>query len=263
MQKSSNKSDKKVRLGMKCGDCMHYVKTPKFEKVCCELGVRDKANAPDCYSPDFYKLNTKDKDKVSKIGYLIKDLKPSQLRILAFTLARTSKLIHEHNLKFGQTVYFSLGGEYLSHYFKGFVTGANDDFIVVSATLNKSKTVTTGQFYRSSLLTKDEFKKKKRELAEKNRLVMSPEEKSKYKNLPIAELIDKHGKVPFNAKKDDFEYEPPTLDSAPQEWFDRSQEKNRKKRKKSKGYIPITRIEDIPKKKSKDFFSFDASKVSK
>ena len=257
-------SDKKTRLGVKCGDCLHYdkCKHPNHEDVCVKLGVREKANAPDCFHPDFYKLNvTKSPDLLQDLAKLLSNFRPSQLRVLGFTLTRGSRIIEKYDLKFGQPVYFSLGGDYLAHYFKGVVVGCTDEHVIVSAKLKKCDTNTVGQFQRSTLLTRKQWKVKRDELMKAGKVTMSDEDKRKYKKLPIAELMDEKGRIPYVAPEE-FDYEPPTVDTDP-EWFERFQEKGKKKGKKGKdrGYIPITNIEDIPvRSKKKQNFDFDGEK---
>lgn len=258
-------SDKKIRLGVKCGDCIHYdkVKSGIHSDVCVKLGVREKANAPDCFNPDFYKLNvTKSPDVIEDLAKALRHFRPSQLRILAFTLTRGSKMIEKHGLKFGQPVYFSLGHDYLSHYFKGFVVGATDEHVIVSSKLKKCKTNTVGQFYRATLLTRTEWKVRRKNLLASGKIIMTDEDKQFHKKLPLAELLDEKGRVEVKIPED-LDYEPPTLDTAKPEWFERSQKQKKKKGKKDyeRGYIPITNIEDIPVRKKRNSFTFDSSKM--
>lgn len=256
---------RKVRLGMKCGDCLHYTKMAKFEDVCCKLGVKKKANAPDCFHPDFHKLNShKEPEKVVEISKVVSSLRPSQLRVLAFTLTKTANTLKNYGFYFGQRVYFSLGRDYLSHYFKGYVIGVNSetDTIVVSARLNKNNHSTIGQFLPTSLYDRVSFKKKKRALAKAGRLVMPDTDKLYLSKLPIGELIGPDGSLPaFEEQNFEFDYEPPTLDCAPKEWFDKSQKKGKKKAKKIKSYRPITDLRDIPVKRKNKNYDFDSSDV--
>lgn len=266
--------DKKVRLGIRCGDCVHYDKVKKFDDVCVKQGVREKANAPDCFSPDVYRLNsTKNPDVFSELAAVLKKLRPSQKRILAFTLTKSSTTMERHGFYFGQTVYFSLGADYLSHYFKGYVIGADAESVIVSSKLKNCDSNTVGYFLPDTLLTRKKFKTKKKELTKANRLIMKDIEKAVMKSLPLAELIDDKGRWKDwkpEASEDDFDYEPPTLDTAPPEWFDKSQRKTNKS-KKRQGYIPITNIEDIPSRSKKTsrsenkkgFFTFDSKKRAK
>lgn len=254
-------SDKKIRLGIKCGDCLHYDKvcSPIHTDVCVNIGVREKANAPDCFNPDFYKLNvTKHPDVIQKIAEAISVLRPSQMRVLAFTLTRGSRALERHGVTFGQVVYFSLGADFLSHYFKGYVIGATDEHIIVSSQLKKSKKNTVGQFHKSTILFKDAWRKKKDALKEAGRIFMTDADKRMHMKLPLAELMDSKGRVPVKIPVD-FDYEPPTLDKPPREMFESSQK--REKNKKKRGLIPITNIEDIPvkRKKVRESFYFDGS----
>ena len=246
---------RKLRIGMKCGDCLHYTKISKFEDVCCKLGVSKKTNAPDCFHPDYYRLSSnKTPEKVNDIAKVVSSLRPAQLRILAFTLTKTANHLKNFGFYFGQRVYFTLGRDYLSHYFKGYVIGVNteNNTLIVTARLNKDNHSTVGQFIADSLYSSKDFKKKKKSLMDKGRLVMPNTDKKYLSKLPIGELIGADGSLPkFEEKKTDFDYEPPTLDCAPKEWFDKSQKKEKRKSKKVKSFKPITRLEDIPRNKAR------------
>lgn len=228
----------KVSLGINCSDCVHFEGTAKFEKPCSQLGVDPRSRAPDCYNPDVFKLKALDNPELLKdLGNLIRNFKPKQIRILSFILARQGGALAKQKLKFGQPVYFSLGAEYLSHYFKGYVVSASDGFVYVVAKLNKCKTNTSLTLERSSVLTKVEYKILEEKLVEENKLFMSPQEKKKWRVLPLAEQLDSKGRIPHKEQfKDD--YEPPTIDSAPEEWlhvYEANSQVLRRKKKKPKG----------------------------
>jgi len=228
----------KVSLGVHCGDCIHFNGPAKFEKACSMLGVDSRSRAPDCFNPDVFKLkDTSNPELLKELGNLIRNFKPHQLRIMAFMLARQGNAMSKAKLKFGQPVYFSLGGDYLSHYFKGYVVSASDDSVYVVAKLNKCKTNTSLTLDRTSVLTRTEYKELESTLVDENRIFMSPAEKRKCRVLPIAEQLDEKGRVPHVEQfKDD--YEPPSIDTAPPEWLNvyaAANEEKRKKKKKPKG----------------------------
>lgn len=249
-------ADKKVRLGVRCGDCVHYdhVKKHEFGDVCVKLGIREKANAPDCFSPNVYKLNSgKSPDVFGELSSVLKKLRPSQLRILAFTLTRGSTMMERHGFTFGQTVYFSLGHDYLSHYFKGYVIGGDSESVIIASKLKNCPENTIGYFLPDSLLTRKEFSKKKKSLVKKNRIVMTDADKGRVRSLPLAEMLDSKGRWKDWKPEDDNDigYEPPTLETAPPEWFDKVQRKTSKS-KKNTGYIPMTSLADIPQRRKHD-----------
>jgi hypothetical protein len=242
-------STEKVSLGLKCDDCLHYKDgTAKFEKVCCELGVDPRSKAPDCYSPNIYKIrDVKNPDLLHQLGKLLKDIGPSQTRIISFILARQGGALAKHGLKFGQPIYFSLGKDYVSHYFKGYVVSADSEYVYATAKLKKCKTNTSLTVPRSSVLTYSEYKALEKKLLEKGRIFMNNEEKRFCKKLPIAEQMDSKGRVPHVEQFQD-DYEPPTLDSAPESWFNVYQadvQRELKKRDKKKGKKSGKRIPTV------------------
>lgn len=229
----------KVSLGMSCSDCVHFQTGPaKFEKVCAEIGVDARSRAPDCYNPDVFKLkDTDDPELLKNLGNIIRKFSPKQARILSFLLARQGGQLAKVKLKFGQPVYFSLGADYVSHYFKGYVVSSSEDHVYVVAKLNKAKENTSLTLLRTSILTWSEYKKLEATLLEEGKVYMSEQERKKQAKLPIAELLDKKGRVP-HVEQFKIDYEPPTLDTAPADWlniYDASGEAKRKKKKKPKG----------------------------
>ncbi len=228
---------RKVSLGLNCSDCLHFAGPAKFEKPCGEMGVDPRSRAPDCYNPDVFKLkDTENLELLQEIGQLFRKLKPKQARILSFVLSRQGGALAKQKLKFGQPVYFSLGADYLSHYFKGYVVSASDESVYVVSKLNKCKTNTSLTLERSSVFVRSEYKEIESELLEKNRIFMSPEERKRHRVLPIAELLDKKGRVPHVEQFRD-DYEPPTIDTAPVEWlhvYEADSQIKRKKKKKPK-----------------------------
>jgi len=213
-----NDNDGRLTLGIKCGDCIHYKRGPaKFESVCSELGVQSFAKAPNCFSPNVYALAKVSDDALTKLGSIVRDMTTQQLRLLIFSL-RSSAQIHKVNLQFSQPVYFTLGGNYLSHYFKGFVIGVSDDFqhVIVSASLSGS-CKTTLYMLVDSLLTGSQFKKKRVALVKAKRI------KPRKPDSSLGNAIAEGELMLYNSAgvAVDIDYTPPTVDSAPVEWIDK------------------------------------------
>ncbi len=244
----------KVSLGMTCADCVHFETGPaKFEKVCAEVGVDSRSRAPDCYTPDIFKLKDLENPELLKdLGNLIRKFSPKQSRILAFLLARQGNQLAKAKLKFGQPVYFSLGADYVSHYFKGFVLSSSEEHVYVVSKLKKAKDNTSLTLLRVSVLTKAEYKVAETKMLDEGRIFMNDKEKAACRKLPIAELLDKKGRVP-HVEEYFSDYEPPTLDSAPADWlniYEASTELRRKKKKKPKG---VFFTDAAPTKRAKVF----------
>lgn len=237
------KSHKKVSLGMQCGDCIHFERMAKYEQPCAMLGVHKKSKAPDCYSPDIFKLrDTKNPDLLGSIGNMFRHLKPKQARILSFILSKQGGALERKKVKFGQPVYFCLGEDYVSHYFKGYVVSADDDSVyIVSKLKPKAENNISASFPRSSIFTFKEYKQIEKRLLEQDKVCMTKQDRKRMRVLPTAELIDKKGCVPHVEQFID-SYEPPTLDTAPADWHDiysaahESRQKDKKKKPKNLFY---------------------------
>lgn len=250
--------DSRLRLGMKCGDCLHFNCVGKFKgdsnkvETCENLGRLYKANAPDCFFPDYNKLNTlKEPEIAFDIGKLVRTLKPSQLRVLAYTLVKSSRTIERQKLKFGQPVFFTLGRDYISHYFKGYVIGVekftvegNDgntvkqELVIVTSRLKKSPHNIVAHFKRDSLLTVSEWKKKHARLLKADKVFMSEQDRERVRELPIPEKMQNDGTFETKVHDADLEkmfdsIEIPTIDHAPEDWYEKHQKSVNKGRSNS------------------------------
>ncbi len=230
------KKDKtnKVSLGLRCGDCIHHGKIAKFERPCIQLGVQQFASAPDCFSPDVYQLTKHNAELLNQLGLLVRDFTQNQFRILSFTF-KSINIMLRHGLKFGQPVYFCLGKDYLSHYFKGYVIGASTDgqYIYITSHLKKSRSATLLTLYSDSVLTVSTFKSKRKELLEANRLSLPSDTKTDTQKIPLIALINARANI--NKPKKDVlaDYTPPTLDNAPDGWIDIHEKKVKPKTKRT------------------------------
>jgi hypothetical protein len=211
-----------VKSPIKCGDCMHFKKLAKFEKVCSQLGTKHYANAPSCYFPDAYKLATQSPDMLYRLGLWFKDLTAQEARILGVLLNSTTSLEKRYKLKFGQPVFFCLGQDYLSNFFRGFVLGASpmgDDQVFITSDLNKTqrKQPMIASMMRESVYTVPEFKKHKEKLIKLKRL-----------NDPSPLF------APTPTVTVDVGYVPPSMETASPDWFDKIAKKKLKKKKTSR-----------------------------
>lgn len=215
----------KGSIGLKCGDCLHFKRNAKFEKPCAQLGVKHFADAPACYTPDAYLLTKQAPETLFQLGLLLQTFTAQQSRVLISILKQSRAFEKHYGLKFGQAVYFRVGNDYLSNYFRGHVIGvaeAGDEQIFITSDLNKKQRTNpvVGSFMPESVFTITAFKEKRAALQKAKRLVdPKPVFKSKPQALILAEA----------------DYQPPSMDSAPPEWFEsasyRIPEKNLKKNK--------------------------------
>jgi hypothetical protein len=225
MLKQSGERSSKLSLGARCGECLHYKKGPKvFDELCKDAGVEAIDKACPQFTPDTYRLVNLDDNFLRLLANAAKAAKPSQLRLLTYTL-RNLAHIRDLGLRFGQVVYFTLGKDYISHFFKGYVIGVDkaDNRVHIAASLKNAKNRTFVIKYAQDVLTVKQWKAKRSELREADRII-SPAP-SKKRSYALPDFLDDRGRVnykkfPWLRKTDDPSYEPPTIDSVPPEWLD-------------------------------------------
>ena len=224
MLKEDGSNSPKQTLGMRCGECLHFKKgPPKFHSVCINLGVQSFAKAPNCFTPNVALLNTVSHDIVSQLGLIAKDLSPVQLRLLSYVFKHAG-VLRKVELKFGQPIFFSLGSDYLSHYFRGYVLHVSDDrdYVFVTSCLNKTKYQTFLTLPIASVLKGMAFKETRKRLVQSGRISLKSDTKYTGK-LPLAELLSATGCLLYSRRNEvvDADYIPPTLETAPAEWLNR------------------------------------------
>ena len=198
--------------GNKCGECLHHKRVAKFEKVCSQIGVGPFRKAPRCYAPNPYILNTVDPDALMKFGLFLLSLNGKQARVVTALLKKKDKMQKNYGLLFGQPVWFTIGADYLSNYFVGIVvdcSSVGDSQVTVTSSLRdkQRKSAMQAVLLRESIYTSSEFKKKKAKLILDGR------------------LTDPKPMFSSTIKKVDESYVPPTIESAPAEWFNKVDKK--------------------------------------
>ena len=223
-------------LHVNCGTCVHHKRLPLFaNKPCSEHGVEEYALAPECYKTDTLGLvEDTPTDFIAQLGRGMKDLAPETMLALAYTMATAAKLMRKTGLRFGQPVYFSLGGDYLTHYFKGYVISANDDDTInIAAKLNAAEENTLLRLMRESILTRGVWQQKVEMLVNSGRIRLDRTEKER-RNW-IAELLTYEGTINIDRSTKVFiDYEPPTLDTAPEALVEKARQMTTKKSKTAK-----------------------------
>lgn len=197
----------------KCGECLHFRQhshTDK-QKLCKDLGVKAFAVAPKCFTPDVTKI-AKNTDVLAQVAVIMGSFSRQEQRILC-GLLRSKKKKEFH---FGTKLYFrAFGKDYVSNYLSGYVAGytSSGQLILMGSPDVKSRGRSYTMYCESTdhLLTLSQWKQKKRELIASG------------KKIDPKPLFDKRTKLTDND-------EPPTIDSAPKEW----KEKTSKGKKKSK-----------------------------
>lgn len=171
------KSASKFNANLQCGDCFHYKgsRHPNFDKPCAQLGVGTKSEAPGCYTPDVTAFKSLSLDAFGMLAALVASMTPRQSRVLMGVLKYAGSL-EKHDMTFMQEVYFCSGNEqdaYLDDYFKGYVLGVgkSGEFIIVGTDyLQSAKNSTFAYLSRESVLTEEQFIKRRKKLAMHGRL---------------------------------------------------------------------------------------------
>ncbi len=236
---------------VRCGDCEHYSRRKKegFEGKCKTLGVNKNVSAPSCFSPDAKKLVSK-RIPVQQLGDLVKDMSPSQLRLVSQLMKEASRIKEAApSFRFGQEVYVSLGRDFLTHYFKGFILTVRDGYAHISSQLKqKSKNLTYISLPIDFVLTKDAFREKAELLIEKGKIYEDKLDLHYWRSISLPERMDEKGRVHIDVEDEEMQrfldsIDAPTIDKAPKEMEEVKVKKGKKKvtvlrEKKSKKRVP-------------------------
>jgi hypothetical protein len=210
----------------KCGECLHLKKHahPAFKETCDKRGIKAIALAPKCFTPDVSRI-ANNSDSFVQLSALLSEYTPSQKRIMIALIKQKpiSKKRFSRNLSFGTKVFFlGMGADYISNYLAGYVMGlTSSGELMITGSPEQN---TRGKSYMAymtdddNIMTAVEWKKKKAELRERNR-IYDP----RMKTLP----------------RQDETVETPTIDSAPKAWYDKQE------KKKKKGIKTLTDVFDV------------------
>lgn len=213
-------------FNMRCGDCLYFNQGPKlYSEMCSELGVQDFAPAPSCFVPNTISLvESCGPQVIAAISDIASTLDAQAIRLLSYQLSASAE-VAKSGFTWGEKVYFSLGGDYLSHYFSGVVLGQHEHgrFVVVSSRLRRSKNSTQCTMLASSCMKADAWAQHAKSLVHQNRIDVPVIDKRwpKYKRR-LAELLTWEGKIDsdYNVVLENVGrdlYEPPSIDVAPEE----------------------------------------------
>lgn len=195
-------SAKSLGEAFKCGECLHYRHHPHGTRgqVCSKEGVKSVAVAPKCYTPDITKI-AKNADQFVAVVSLFQDMTYAEQRIFLGVLRGRKKKV-----PLGTKLYFKVGKDYVSNYLCGFVAGySSAGELMLMGSPDKIR----GQSFLAfmdkdadDLLTWSQWKAKREQLRSENK------------------IFDPSNRVIKRASvKDD--YEPPSIDKAPREWYDK------------------------------------------
>ena len=190
-----NKEHRKlpVILNVRCGSCIFFKDRayPAFKKPCHEIGVK-KSSRP-CtkyYASPF--LFMKDSEGFKMLETLTSKFEKDLSGLVG--MLNQVLLTKRYGFSFGQTVYVKMIGEdYLQNYAKATVISANHESVYVQG----KKFAKGGTYLHGSVLTEDQWKRKKRNLVKHGR-IRDPKAKEYYR-------------VKVSPKKA-IEYQVPTID---------------------------------------------------
>jgi hypothetical protein len=206
-------SAKSLGEAFKCGECLHFDKHPHSsrQEICSKEGVRAVGTAPKCFTPDVSKV-AQNVDQFVQVITIFQSFSHKQQRIL-LGLLRGKK----RKIAIGTKLYFKVGRDYVSNYLCGYVAGyTSGGELMIMGSPEKARGNAFLSFVSpqaDDLLTWPQWKLKRAELKAANKLFD-----------PTNRVIKK------SSVKDD--YEPPSIDKAPRELYDKLN-KSRKKRRTS------------------------------
>lgn len=200
---------------LRCGECLHYKVAAHSQKgdICSKMGINAKGLAPVCFTPDITILGLNG-DQLASLTALLQGSTKKSRRILMSVLKSKSK---KQDYQLGTKVYWrALGGDYVSNYVSGFVLGySSSGELMISGDPDKHRR--GGRPYVALLRSTDDildylgWKERRENLIQRNR-IQDPTTKALPKRTTVNE-----------------QYEPPTLDTAPTHWFNKTEETRRRR----------------------------------
>lgn len=216
----------RVSIPVTCGMCTHFDKGPMaFDKLCCQLGKKTHSPACGKFTVDLSQLRGLKEEHFAMLSAISASASDKQLALWSLAMKEASST-RKSGLHMGQTVVFSVGGDYLACYMRGYVYSidrATGAVYIVSSLEKMNRSHCALTLMRKSVYTLDEFWKVRKKLIAEGRVAepkprvgsqkktllqhlrMSPEERAAYRE----QLATNPG-----------EYVPPTIDTVPSAWLD-------------------------------------------
>jgi hypothetical protein len=222
---AAHSTNSRVSLGLKCGQCIHLTGVPTFERPCIQLGKTTFADACPSFTPDMVQISVVKKNHMAALANITLGMSRPQLGIFAYVF-RNIDHIKKARCQFGEQVVFSLGGDFLECYVRGFIIGADrtGSQVYISSDfegMNVESAMLT--LLRTSIMTMVEFAKHRKSLIANNRLVEPKFDKGSRKRTTLQRLkmtADERSIYRELLKTKPDEYVPPSLDTVPARWLD-------------------------------------------
>lgn len=198
----NNSTPKLLVDQFRCGECLHFKNSthPAKNDLCSNLGIKKLAHAPRCFTPDVLQFTKINAETIPKIAVLLSNMSSSQKRILQGLLSVENRL-KRTDFSFGSKVYFHLGTDHLDNYLSGYVVGrtSTKELIVVGSVQAHNRGQSLVAFFGDSteILSVSDWKKRRKNLYDSGRLHAGA------------------GKRKVKPHVGD-NYEPPSLDKAPE-----------------------------------------------
>lgn len=224
--KNAAETSNRVSLGLKCGDCIHLERGPAtFEKLCGQLGKTGFSEACSSFTPDMSKISVLRKGEAQTLAKLAISIKPQQARLLAY-MFRNIDLLKRAGYDLFETVVFSLGGDYLECYVRGYIIGADraGDQVYISSdfeNLNGDPALLT--LLSPSVMNLAAFAKHRKKLVTEGRIAEPRSAKGTKKKTILQCLkmtVEERAMYRQQLATKPGDYVPPTLDTVPAKWLD-------------------------------------------
>jgi hypothetical protein len=206
-----NASSKSLDEAFRCSECLHFRQHAHSakEKPCNELGVRGVGLAPKCFTPDITALFT-NTDQFVQLAAMFQGTTHKQRRIL-LGMFRAQK---KKQFPIGTKLYFKVGKDFISNYLVAYSAGytSSGELMLIGSPDRKTRGSRFTSYLTSDegLLSSTEWKKKREDLRAKG-LIFDPSNRI----IKKTDVSD--------------QYEPPSIDAVPQDWYDKKDAKKRKK----------------------------------
>jgi hypothetical protein len=207
-------SAKSLAEAFRCSECLHFKGHPHStrKEVCSKEGVKGVGIAPKCFTPDLTQV-AKNVDQFVSVVTIFQSFSHKEQRILLGLLKSKKKKI-----PLGTKLYFKVGRDYISNYLCGYVAGyTSSGELMLMGSPEKARGQAFLAFLDSQsedLLNWTQWKAKRAELKAGNKVWD-----------PTNQVIKK------SSVKDD--YEPPSIDRAPREWYDKLNKKGKAKTRRN------------------------------
>lgn len=164
----SDKGRAPLALGVRCKSCLFFKHAATFKLPCSEMDVKSFARPCSRFTANHYAFDFLDggHQQIAELMARLKDSRIADLTALFNQELRTRKQGYRH----GQIVYVRMfSDDYLSNYARAKVVLATKEYIYLQGFTKKSRSF-RGSYLRKSVLTEEQFERKRRRLIKAGKL---------------------------------------------------------------------------------------------